>query len=557
MYGALLGDIIGAPYEFDRGSKTKEFPLFSEESKFTDDSVMTIAVAEALMDSMGEDDETVKAALVKSMVKWGRKYPNAGYGAKFYWWLKEENPQPYGSFGNGSAMRVSSVGWLYDTLEETRHAARLTAEVSHNHPEGIKGAEAIASAIFMARTGSTKEEIKEYIIREFGYDLSRTCDEIRPDYYHVETCQKTVPEAITAFMEGNDFEDVVRTAVSLGGDCDTLTDIAASMAEAFYGIPEEILKEGKKRLPKDMLAVAERFRNILRNRDESFKDPFLEGNEKIEIAVSEYFAAPGGETLSNVLETIRSRMNENGHFMIPVIMDKDSEDKTESFAFRTVQTEDGKQWYALFTSKEEFEKGPKSEVLSFFMDRVLQNVKDDSEEGIIINPWGQSFLLSKDLIQQIFQANDEDPDSLVGKKLKESDLEDGSLLKKAIRVFNEDRSLPKLVLVLQLLRDSYVYVPCTADTNNENVRLIPDILQNGEDFYFPVFTSREEMGEYGNHFSTVCEHILDVLTMAEENEKNVAGLVINAFSEPCEIVKELFDRIREMESQLDTEQITS
>ena len=259
MYGALSGDIIGAPYEFDRGNKTKEFPLFSRESKFTDDSVMTVAVAEALMDSMGLDDEAVKAALVKSMVKWGRKYPNAGYGAKFYWWLKEENPQPYGSFGNGSAMRVSSAGWLYDTLEETRHMARLTAEVSHNHPEGIKGAEAIASAIFMARTGSSKEEIKEYIIREFGYDLSRTCDEIRPDYYHIETCQMTVPEAITAFMEGNDFEDVVRTAVSLGGDCDTLTDIAAGIAEAFYGIPEEIKKEVRKRLPEDMLKVVDRF----------------------------------------------------------------------------------------------------------------------------------------------------------------------------------------------------------------------------------------------------------------------------------------------------------
>jgi len=267
MYGALSGDMIGAPYEFDRGGKTKEFPLFGRESHFTDDSVMTVAAAEALMDSMGQDDDAVKAALVKSMKKWGKKYPDAGYGGRFFRWLFGESTEPYGSYGNGSAMRVSSAGWLYETLEETRHFARLTAEVTHNHPEGIKGAEAIASAIFMARTGSTKEEIKEYIIREFGYDLSRTCDEIRPDYHHVESCQKTVPEAVAAFMEGNDFEDVVRTAVSLGGDCDTLTDIAAAMAEAFYGIPEEILNEVKKRLPEDMLAVAERFQELVRNRE--------------------------------------------------------------------------------------------------------------------------------------------------------------------------------------------------------------------------------------------------------------------------------------------------
>ena len=141
MYGALLGDMIGAPYEFDRGNKTKEFPLFGRGSHFTDDSVMTVAVAEALMDSLGKGDDEIRAALVASMQKWGKRYPNAGYGCMFYNWLREKEPKPYGSFGNGSAMRVSSVGWLFDTLEETRHIARLTAEVTHNHPEGIKGAE--------------------------------------------------------------------------------------------------------------------------------------------------------------------------------------------------------------------------------------------------------------------------------------------------------------------------------------------------------------------------------------------------------------------------------
>ena len=259
MYGAILGDMIGAPFEFDRGKKTKVFPLFGKDSEFTDDSVMTIAVAEALMDTLGQSDEEVKEALAASMQDWGRRYPYAGYGGMFRQWLGQKNPKPYGSFGNGSAMRVSAAGWLYDSLEETRHYAALTAEVTHNHPEGIKGAEAPAAAIFLARTGASKEEIRAYIVREFGYDLSRTCDEIRPGYHHVESCQETVPEAITAFLEGTDFEDVIRTAVSLGGDCDTLTCIAGGMAEGFYGVPEELKEECRKRLPEDMRDVLARF----------------------------------------------------------------------------------------------------------------------------------------------------------------------------------------------------------------------------------------------------------------------------------------------------------
>ena len=263
MYGAISGDMIGAPYEFDRSPKTKEFPLFSRFSMFTDDSVMTIAVAEALMDTIGQDDKTIKDSLVRSMKKWGTKYPGAGYGGRFYDWLFSDSTEPYKSYGNGSAMRVSAAGWLYDTLEETRHIARLTAEVTHNHPEGIKGAEATATAIYMSRTGRRKDEIKSYIIREFDYDLSRTCDEIRPTYHHVESCQKTVPEAITAFLEGTNFEDVIRTAVSLGGDCDTLTCIAGGIAEAFYGMPDFIKAECRKRLPADMMMVLDRFESIV------------------------------------------------------------------------------------------------------------------------------------------------------------------------------------------------------------------------------------------------------------------------------------------------------
>ena len=262
MYGAILGDIIGSPYEFDRGGKTKDFPLFSNRSWYTDDSVMTIAVAEALMDAGIDDPEETKKALVKSMQHWGRMDPDAGYGGMFYQWLFSADPQPYNSFGNGAAMRASAAGWLYESFEDSWKAAKLTAEVTHNHPEGIKGAMCVAVVIWMARNGKTKQEIRETVEEVFGYDLSRTCDEIRPGYHHVESCQETVPEAVTAFLEGESFEEVIRTAVSLGGDCDTLTCIAGSMAEAFYGVPEELKGECRKRITPAMNEVLARFDRV-------------------------------------------------------------------------------------------------------------------------------------------------------------------------------------------------------------------------------------------------------------------------------------------------------
>ena len=261
MYGAILGDIIGSPYEFDMGDKTKDFPLFSEKSCFTDDTVMTIAVAEAFIGAP-DDEDAIRRRLIQSMQKWGHRYPGAGYGGRFSGWLNSKDPQPYNSWGNGSAMRVAPVAWLYNDLDTVRRMAGISADVTHNHPEGIKGAEATASAIFLARTGSTKAEIKAYIETEFHYDLSRTCDEIRPAYCHVESCQETVPEAITAFLEGDCFEDVIRTAVSLGGDCDTLTCIAASIAEGFYGVPEELKQECADRLDESMKAILHQFDSV-------------------------------------------------------------------------------------------------------------------------------------------------------------------------------------------------------------------------------------------------------------------------------------------------------
>lgn len=260
MFGAILGDIIGSPYEFDRGNKTKDIPLFSSHSTYTDDSIMTVAVGASLMDVQNiEDEEIIRQHLSQTMRAFGEMFPFAGYGLNFSRWLRDSQMQAYGSYGNGSAMRVSPVAWLYDDLESVRYVARLSAEVTHNHPEGIKGAESVASAIYLARSGKNKMEIKSYIVENFGYNLSRTCDEIRPNYRHVESCMESVPEAITAFFEGESFEDVIRTAVSLGGDTDTVAAIAGSIAEGYYGVPKELKQEVYHRLPESLLDVLKRY----------------------------------------------------------------------------------------------------------------------------------------------------------------------------------------------------------------------------------------------------------------------------------------------------------
>ena len=262
MYGAIWGDIVGSPFEFDSNNyKAKDFAFLSEKSHFTDDTVMTVAVADALMNVEEDaDDDTIRRSVVQSMQTIGRHYPDSGYGGNFYHWMFSREPRPYGSYGNGSAMRVSPVAWLYDDLESVRRVARLTAEVTHNHTEGIRGAEAVASAIFLARTGSSKEEIRDFVRKEFGYDLSRTCDEIRPTYHMDETCQGSVPEAIIAFLESVDFVDAIRNAVSLGGDSDTIGAITGSIAEAYYGLGRDWMEAVERFLPKNFCTILYRFR---------------------------------------------------------------------------------------------------------------------------------------------------------------------------------------------------------------------------------------------------------------------------------------------------------
>ena len=253
MTGAIAGDIIGSVYEFDN-IKTTDFPLFTNESDYTDDTIMTVAVADWLLN--GGD-------LAKVMQRYGREYPypTGGYGGRFSGWLREKEPLPYNSWGNGSAMRVSAVGWMFDSLEKTLEVAKETAIVTHNHPEGIKGAQATAAAIYLARTGKSKQDIKQYIETTFSYDLGRTCDEIRPFYRFNESCQGTVPEAIIAFLDSSDFENAIRLAVSLGGDSDTLACITGGIAEAFYGIPEDIEKQVSDKLPGTFQKVIKEFKN--------------------------------------------------------------------------------------------------------------------------------------------------------------------------------------------------------------------------------------------------------------------------------------------------------
>ena len=252
MIGAIAGDIIGSVYEH-RPIKTKAFPLFQDRCTFTDDTVLTVAVAEAILSGVPY------LACIREM---GRRYPHAGYGGSFFRWLYASDAKPYNSWGNGSAMRVSPVGFAFATEDDVLQQARLTAEITHNHPEGIKGAQAAALAIFLARTVRDKEAVRARITTLFGYDLNRTVDDIRPSYAFDVSCQGSVPEAIIAFLDADSYEDAVRNAVSLGGDSDTLACITGGIAQAFYNdVPGGIRDKVEEILTPDLWAVTRAFCN--------------------------------------------------------------------------------------------------------------------------------------------------------------------------------------------------------------------------------------------------------------------------------------------------------
>jgi ADP-ribosylglycohydrolase len=252
MIGAIAGDIIGSVYE-QRPIKTKAFPLFQDRCTFTDDTVLTVAVAEAILSG---------TPYVDCIRRIGRRYPHAGYGGSFIRWLYAKDFKPYNSWGNGSAMRVSPVGFAFSTEDEVLRQARKTAEITHNHPEGIKGAEATALAVFLARTVRDKEIVRDRLKILFGYDLDRTVDDIRPSYAFDVSCQGSVPEAIIAFLDSASYEDAVRNAVSLGGDSDTLACIAGAIAEAFYnGVPGAIRAKVEEILAPDLWQITKSFRD--------------------------------------------------------------------------------------------------------------------------------------------------------------------------------------------------------------------------------------------------------------------------------------------------------
>jgi type I restriction enzyme M protein len=257
MLGAVVGDIAGSRFEWNN-IKTKEFDLLTDRCECTDDSIMSLAIAAALLMWDGSDYDRLGELAVQSMRDIGQPYPNCGYGGRFGRWMYEEDPCPYNSFGNGSAMRVSACGWAGQSLDEVKQLSRAVTEVTHNHPEGIKGAEATAVCIFLARTGKSVSEIRDYVNRRY-YPMAFTLDGIRASYAFNETCQDTVPQAIMAFLESTDFEDAIRCAISLGGDSDTLAAITGSIAEAYYGIPDYIRRRTLKYLDERLLKLLMEF----------------------------------------------------------------------------------------------------------------------------------------------------------------------------------------------------------------------------------------------------------------------------------------------------------
>lgn len=262
IIGAIAGDVIGSAYEFNP-TRDYDFELITPRSTFTDDTVLTIANAIWLL----EDEQHTHETLVKIMLDLCRRYPDRGYGGRFACWIHDNDPQPYNSFGNGSAMRVSPIGYYAQTLDEALELAKISAEVTHNHPEGVKGAQATAAAIFLARQGKTKQEIRDYVTRTFGYDLSRTLEEIRPTFTFDETCQRTVPESITCYLEGKDFEDVVRLSVALAGDADTIAAIAGSISSAVDEVPNEIAQQVIALLSEEFCTTLLRFNELVAKRE--------------------------------------------------------------------------------------------------------------------------------------------------------------------------------------------------------------------------------------------------------------------------------------------------
>lgn len=399
MLGAIAGDVIGSVYEHNN-TKTKDFPLFVFDSRYTDDTVMTLAVAEALIRSYPLSDPSDAAfETAECMHRWGKMFPYAGYGGKFMDWIRSDSPEPYGSLGNGSAMRVSSAAWVYrGDLEMIRAVARATAMPTHNHEEGIKGAEAVASAIGLALEGKSKDEIRKYIEEEFHYDLSRTLDEIRPDYKMDPTCPGSVPEAIIAFLEGQSFEDVIRGAISIGGDSDTIAAIAGSIAEAFYGIPAQIIEQTRACLTVEQNLIVDCF------------EDFRAGNKKKAVeeirTVSDWNLAGMNRNIEATIELYNGSHTEDTYAQVLSALDYNRSWGKICVLGELEDPERGR-WVAAVTGRghipDEVSAGGQFVLIN---DVFRQMTARRDVRGMFINPWSQDFKLSIESIRYILKDTD-------------------------------------------------------------------------------------------------------------------------------------------------------
>ena len=422
MFGAILGDIVGSRFEFDAPGWKKEFEFLASECNWTDDTAMTIAVAEALL-KVGKDAEisVIEQAVIDAMRDWGKRYPYAGFGGRFSQWLISDKPKPYGSYGNGSAMRVSSVGWLYDSLERTREVAAATARVTHNHPEGIKGAECTAAVIFLGRKGSSKEEIEEFIIREFGYDYSESMEEMRTRHRHDESCRDALPKAIRSFMAGTSVEDVIRNAVSLGGDTDTIAAIAGSMAEGFYGMPVLYKGEVMQRVENDMLEVLGIYDKTINPRIELAATDQTDENAALADKYQRYYdeqdQGKRGKNFDLFLNELSRRTNEGGTVLAPYVdatgnffsemeLDKICVGDTVTvknpvrLRLDTMTDQDGQLWIPLFLSDEARTKGQTANILipTRIKDILELGLKREDLTGVVINPFDRPFEFRKNML---------------------------------------------------------------------------------------------------------------------------------------------------------------
>ena len=441
MYGAILGDIVGSIFEFDRPGWTKDFEFLTGDDHWTDDTVMTIAVAEALIGA-GKDAQAddIKKAVIKSMQKWGRKYPYAGYGGRFSRWLRDKDPRAYGSWGNGSAMRVSAAGWLYDSLERTREVARATAEVTHNHPEGIKGAECTAAVIYMGRNGASKEEIAEYVEKEFGYDYSESLEEMRARHRMDESCMDALPKALRSFMDGGSVEDVIRNAVSLGGDTDTIAAIAGAMAEGMYGMTVLHRGEVLLRTTDDMRAVLAQFDRALGKYEFHSMGWFLDEDGNFIDEESDASTPEVNRNLNRAFYLFRDQKNEDKRAKLfisflrelvwemsegvtveapfvdaddsffeqldienAVIGEERRLDRDVRLRMDTMKDPSGDEWLPLFFTTEEIGKGETGNILIpvEIKDVLTLGLKMDSVKGVVINPFDKPFTMNKELLEKV------------------------------------------------------------------------------------------------------------------------------------------------------------